>query len=450
MTQYTESVPNTEVPTSEFSLVEAEYHTEDVEAKSAMLPGLPAPASEEDTLSQEKEDSLLLTSLKGRSIRYERLKMEVDVAKRSKFSVRYYFGCPLSVLALFALGLVWSTTVYYYWQDSVDDCQNRAEDEVASSTMAASAVLDDSNAEVKSDFDSQMRTLSDAIVILKDQTTAEFEQISISAGFCAEPPSQDQSCAQQADFVVTCYSTTSTSVEVKEVIRNYQASICERAKASTTSFEQLNDLIRGFQIKNAQVNAKQRETFQAFGTEQVQQSYDAISVSSDTSDENIIQSAGLSGGVAVALLVVCMWASMFLSKALTLPLQAISADMEAVADFTFNDMAQLRTSHVSEVYNLGTKYTYLKAALLTFSKFIPKTVIAQVVKGDERMLGPYLEKKEVSILMADLANFTNISEQIGLSSTKGLMLEFLSAMETVVESSGGVIGDFSGNGKCIP
>eukprot|EP00854_Cymbomonas_tetramitiformis_P011768 gene11768-13891_t len=416
MTQYTESVPNTEVPTSEFSLVEAEYHTEDVEAKSAMLPGLPAPASEEDTLSQEKEDSLLLTSLKGRSIRYERLKMEVDVAKRSKFSVRYYFGCPLSVLALFALGLVWSTTVYYYWQDSVDDCQNRAEDEVASSTMAASAVLDDSNAEVKSDFDSQMRTLSDAIVILKDQTTAEFEQISISAGFCAEPPSQDQSCAQQADFVVTCYSTTSTSVE-----------------------------IRGFQIKNAQVNAKQRETFQAFGTEQVQQSYDAISVSSDTSDENIIQSAGLSGGVAVALLVVCMWASMFLSKALTLPLQAISADMEAVADFTFNDMAQLRTSHVSEVYNLGTKYTYLKAALLTFSKFIPKTVIAQVVKGDERMLGPYLEKKEVSILMADLANFTNISEQIGLSSTKGLMLEFLSAMETVVESSGGVIGDFSGN-----
>ncbi|KAK3273515.1 hypothetical protein CYMTET_18247, partial [Cymbomonas tetramitiformis] len=73
-------------------------------------------------------------------------------------------------------------------------------------------------------------------------------------------------------------------------------------------------------------------------------------------------------------------------------------------------------------------------------------VVQRIVQGDERAAHLYVEPAECTIFYSDIANFTGISENLGLEKVMHLMELYLTFMSKVIEEEGGVIGDFIGDG----
>ncbi len=79
-----------------------------------------------------------------------------------------------------------------------------------------------------------------------------------------------------------------------------------------------------------------------------------------------------------------------------------------------------------------------------FAKFVPETVVAELLSHPEKLtLGG--EERELSILFADLQNFTSISEQLPPQQLVRMLNEFLSEMTHIILEEGGTIDKYFGD-----
>ena len=79
-----------------------------------------------------------------------------------------------------------------------------------------------------------------------------------------------------------------------------------------------------------------------------------------------------------------------------------------------------------------------------FAKFVPETVVAELLSHPEKLtLGG--EERELSILFADLQDFTSISEYLPPQQLVRLLNEFLSEMTEIILEEGGTIDKYFGD-----
>lgn len=79
-----------------------------------------------------------------------------------------------------------------------------------------------------------------------------------------------------------------------------------------------------------------------------------------------------------------------------------------------------------------------------FAKFVPETVVAELLSHPEKLtLGG--EGRELSILFADLQDFTSIAEQLSPQQLVRLLNEFLSEMTHIILEEGGTIDKYFGD-----
>eukprot|EP00899_Mesostigma_viride_P010015 jgi/Mesvir1/19014/Mv12782-RA.1 len=85
-------------------------------------------------------------------------------------------------------------------------------------------------------------------------------------------------------------------------------------------------------------------------------------------------------------------------------------------------------------------------ALEAFGRFVPRAVVNRIVSGDKRAAELYVFDVDVTIMFTDIADFTAISESLPVTKVIVLLEGYLGGMSHIVESSGGTIGDFIGDG----
>lgn len=170
----------------------------------------------------------------------------------------------------------------------------------------------------------------------------------------------------------------------------------------------------------------------------------------DQNDKELQSSLMATAMIACITFAFVLGISYFLGHYIDEPLQLLMEDMHKVGDLqiasTNNVTAQLLQTCVLEMQNIGISYAYLKAGIQCFAHFVPRGVVQRIVQGDERAAHLYVEPAECTIFFSDIANFTSISEQIGLEKVMHLMESYLTFMSRVIEEEGGVIGDFIGDG----
>lgn len=89
----------------------------------------------------------------------------------------------------------------------------------------------------------------------------------------------------------------------------------------------------------------------------------------------------------------------------------------------------------------GRKKRYIKRA---FSQYLHPAVIEQLMRQPERLrLGG--EKRELSILFADLQGFTTLSERLDPELLTRLLNEYLTAMTDIIMGAGGTIDKYEGD-----
>jgi adenylate cyclase len=142
--------------------------------------------------------------------------------------------------------------------------------------------------------------------------------------------------------------------------------------------------------------------------------------------------------VLVAGIVSVMIAQRFLAE----PLRAVVEDLRAVETFELDHIAK-RRSWLAEFDQLSTALVRMATGLSAFAKYIPTDLVrALVTEGIEARPGG--DMRPLSILFADVAGFTGMSERLGKDIVP-VISSYLDLASRAIEAEGGTIDKFIGD-----
>jgi adenylate cyclase len=97
--------------------------------------------------------------------------------------------------------------------------------------------------------------------------------------------------------------------------------------------------------------------------------------------------------------------------------------------------------------SLSKKTKFLKD---TFSRYVAKQVVDQILDDPKKNLGLHGEKIDASVMFADIRNFTSISESLSAKKIVAILNEYFSRMIDIIFKLNGTIDKFIGDGMmCI-
>ncbi len=103
-----------------------------------------------------------------------------------------------------------------------------------------------------------------------------------------------------------------------------------------------------------------------------------------------------------------------------------------------------RSSFVREVNIMNKALDHMRIALSSFVKYVPKDLIVELIKsGESACLGG--KKKQMTLLFADLANFTRLAEELATDEVLAILGEYLKEMSIVIEQHQGVVDKYIGD-----
>ena len=136
--------------------------------------------------------------------------------------------------------------------------------------------------------------------------------------------------------------------------------------------------------------------------------------------------------------------SFFLAGRLARPLALISEDLQKIARFDLQKVAQ-SPSFVHEISIVGESVERMKAGLRSFGRYVPTTLVRSLLsQGLEAELGAV--DRRLTIVFADLAGFTALSESLTPAQTVEEMSEFFQLATEAVETHSGTLDKFLGDG----
>ena len=97
-----------------------------------------------------------------------------------------------------------------------------------------------------------------------------------------------------------------------------------------------------------------------------------------------------------------------IASRITRPLAALTREADAIRRFDL-DRPMIVSSHITEVARLATTMQAMKGALHTFSVYVPKDLVRQLMGGDgtARLGG---ERRVLSVMFTDIVGFTTIAD----------------------------------------
>jgi adenylate cyclase len=136
--------------------------------------------------------------------------------------------------------------------------------------------------------------------------------------------------------------------------------------------------------------------------------------------------------------------SFLLAARLARPLALISEDLKKIARFDLQKIGP-SPSFVSEISSVSESVEGMKAGLRSFSRYVPTTLVRNLLSlGHDAEIGAV--ERELTIVFADLAGFTSLSEKLSPSQTVEEMSEFFHLATEAIESHEGTLDKFLGDG----
>jgi adenylate cyclase len=146
----------------------------------------------------------------------------------------------------------------------------------------------------------------------------------------------------------------------------------------------------------------------------------------------------LIGFVALAALVSTYAARRLVAE----PLRAVAGDLEQIESFTLDRIAH-RPSRLAELDALSSALVRMAGGLNAFGKYLPRDLVRRLVaEGVEAKPGG--TTRPLTVLFADVAGFTGISERLG-GDIVPLIGAYLEHASNAVERNGGTVDKFIGD-----
>jgi adenylate cyclase len=141
----------------------------------------------------------------------------------------------------------------------------------------------------------------------------------------------------------------------------------------------------------------------------------------------------------IVAIVLITWVSEWIAR----PIRAVALETQKIRQLIFDPSPEI-DSRITEIRLLTESVAAMKTAIRTFGQYVPKALVEQLIKSDNAQ-GLGGERRQLSILFSDVANFTDMSEDM---SPEDLMLKtshyFQELGEIILENKGSIdkyIGD---------
>ncbi|MFO1072480.1 MAG: adenylate/guanylate cyclase domain-containing protein [Geminicoccaceae bacterium] len=150
----------------------------------------------------------------------------------------------------------------------------------------------------------------------------------------------------------------------------------------------------------------------------------------------------LAVGLALFLLLAGSLVALGAKRFLADPVARVALDLRLVERFALERIPR-RRSHLREIDQLSTALVRMAAGLADFAKFIPTDLVRGLVASGMRA-EPGGERRELTVLFADLAGFTALSERLG-DQVVPIVGSFLELASHAIEAEGGTVDKFIGD-----
>lgn len=149
--------------------------------------------------------------------------------------------------------------------------------------------------------------------------------------------------------------------------------------------------------------------------------------------------------ISLAILLVAIVLIVLVARRILRPLARITADMGRIQHLDIDESVK-HSSFFYEINMIGRALTSMKHGLKAFSKFVPVTLVKQLIaSGTGAELGG--EKRRLTIMFTDIEGFTTISESMPTEALLQHISEYLEDLTTIILGEGGTVDKYIGD--CI-
>jgi adenylate cyclase len=147
--------------------------------------------------------------------------------------------------------------------------------------------------------------------------------------------------------------------------------------------------------------------------------------------------------VAIAFVLAALPIAFALGSMLSGSLRALARETDNIQKFRFTNDAQLH-SPIREIDELGRSVSTMRTLIQTFSNFVPKRLVQQLVEtGNAMTLGG--TRREVTILFTDVADFTGITEHRDPAQVMQFTSRYFAALSEAIMANKGTVDKFIGD-----
>jgi adenylate cyclase len=147
--------------------------------------------------------------------------------------------------------------------------------------------------------------------------------------------------------------------------------------------------------------------------------------------------------VAIAFVLAVVPIAFALGSMLSGSLRELARETDNIQKFRFTGVPRLH-SPIREIDELGRSVSTMRTLIQTFSNFVPKRLVQQLVEtGNAMTLGG--TRREVTILFTDVANFTGITEHRDPAQVMQFTSRYFAALSEAIMANKGTVDKFIGD-----
>ncbi|MEM1158778.1 MAG: adenylate/guanylate cyclase domain-containing protein [Verrucomicrobiota bacterium] len=148
--------------------------------------------------------------------------------------------------------------------------------------------------------------------------------------------------------------------------------------------------------------------------------------------------------VAIVLVGISIFISIRFARIISAPLSQVSVDMARIAKYDIS-IEPYASSYIYEMAVVTGALEKMKASLRAFGRYVPSDLVKTALEsGQEAEVGG--KTQELSVMFADLAGFTSISENLSPDEVFSELSSCLQVLTSVPEKHGGAMLTFLGDG----
>lgn len=160
-------------------------------------------------------------------------------------------------------------------------------------------------------------------------------------------------------------------------------------------------------------------------------------------NERLVRDLITNVGIGFLVLLGTLFVIRLLSDSLARDVRKVVAETEAVSRLQFLPGEKKMNSTTLEVDQLFAALFDMKNGLKAFSKYVPSAVIARVLSTGKAEIGG--ERRELSLLMTDVTDFTTISEQLEPERVMVVMSEYFDHVVAPILEMRGTLDKYVGD-----